>query len=121
MPASMISAPTGGSPNVTGNSIAMVATVPMPGRTPTRVPTRAPSRQNRILYGLAATWKPIQRFARRSDMTYPPQSEARPELEGEVEQIDEQADAERRHDHRCNKAFEPAHFRRSEDRDHERQ
>jgi hypothetical protein len=38
MPASMISAPTGGKPNVIGNSIAMVATVPMPGRTPTKVP-----------------------------------------------------------------------------------
>ena len=45
MPASMIRAPTGGSPKVIGSSIAMVATVPMPGSTPTRVPTSAPSKQ----------------------------------------------------------------------------
>src|SRR5262249_29087255 len=75
MPASMISAPTGGRPKVIGSSIAMVATEPTPGNTPTKVPTSAPSRQNRILYGLAATWKPSQRFARRSDMTYSPPSQ----------------------------------------------
>jgi hypothetical protein len=55
MPASMMSAPTGGKPNVIGNSIAMVATVPMPGSTPTNVPTRAPSRQNSTLKGFEAT------------------------------------------------------------------
>src|SRR5262249_22001885 len=69
MPGSMISAPTGGKPNVIGNNIAIVATVPIPGSTPTRVPTRAPSRQKKILKGLAATWNPIHRFDRRSDMT----------------------------------------------------
>ena len=51
MPASMISAPTGGSPKVIGSSMAMVATVPMPGKTPTSVPTSAPSRQNSTFMG----------------------------------------------------------------------
>ena len=51
----MMSAPTGGSPKVMGNSIAIVATVPMPGKTPTSVPTSAPIRQNKRLYGLPAT------------------------------------------------------------------
>jgi hypothetical protein len=49
MPASMMSAPTGGRPNVIGNSMATVATVPMPGSTPTSVPTKAPSRQKPML------------------------------------------------------------------------
>src|SRR5947208_14293294 len=115
MPASMISAPTGGRPKVIGSSIAMVATVPMPGSTPTTVPTSAPSKQNSTLYGLAATWKPIQRFASRSDMTHPASVVARPELERQIEQIDEQQHAEPRHHHGCDQALEPAHFRRSED------
>ena len=41
MPASMIRAPTGGSPNVIGSSMAMVASGPMPGNTPIKVPTSA--------------------------------------------------------------------------------
>ena len=45
----MISAPTGGRPKVIGSSMATVATVPMPGSTPTSVPTSAPSRQKPIL------------------------------------------------------------------------
>src|SRR5262245_58234240 len=69
MPASIISAPTGGRPKVIGKSIATVATVPMPGKTPTSVPTSAPSRQNRMFCQCDATWKPIARFASSSDMT----------------------------------------------------
>src|SRR5262245_38299251 len=120
MPASMIRAPTGGSPKVIGSSIAMVATVPMPGRTPTRVPTSAPSRQNRMLYGLAATWKPIQRFARSSDMmTHPHSEETWPELERQFEQNHEQQPAERGHRHSRDEALDPAHFGRAKDGDHE--
>ena len=52
MPASMISAPTGGRPKVMGSSIATVAMVPMPGSTPTSVPTSAPVRHNNILAGI---------------------------------------------------------------------
>src|SRR6266705_3818359 len=68
MPAIMISAPTGGRPNVIGSSIAIVATVPIPGSTPTSVPTSAPSRQNRTFIGENATPKPSARFERSSDM-----------------------------------------------------
>ena len=62
MPASMISAPTGGKPNVIGSNIATVAMVPMPGGTPTRVPTSAPTRQSNRLVGLTATEKPRMRL-----------------------------------------------------------
>jgi len=41
----MISAETGGSVNVTGSSIAIVATGPMPGSTPTSVPSSTPPKQ----------------------------------------------------------------------------
>ena len=52
MPASMISAPTGGRPKVIGSSMAMVASEPMPGSTPISVPTSAPSRQKPMLFGM---------------------------------------------------------------------
>ena len=42
MPASMISADTGGRPNVIGSSIAMVAVGPRPGSTPISVPRKTP-------------------------------------------------------------------------------
>ena len=58
MPASMISAPTGGSPNVIGSSIAIVASGPMPGSTPISVPTSVPIRHRPRLVGVIATEKP---------------------------------------------------------------
>ena len=45
MPASMMSAETGGSTKVAGSSIAMVATGPMPGSTPISVPSSTPMKQ----------------------------------------------------------------------------
>jgi hypothetical protein len=45
MPASMIREETGGRPKVIGSSIAMVATGPRPGSTPTAVPSRTPMKQ----------------------------------------------------------------------------
>src|SRR3954470_23185730 len=66
MPASMIRAPTGGSPKVIGSNIATVAMVPMPGKTPTSVPTRAPIRHIRRLVGVSATPKPSARFEKSS-------------------------------------------------------
>ena len=45
MPASMISAETGGKPNVIGSSMAIVAVGPRPGNTPIRVPRKTPSKQ----------------------------------------------------------------------------
>ena len=57
----MISAATGGSVKVTGSSMAMVATGPSPGSTPTRVPSSAPIRQNSRFCGVTATPKPKMR------------------------------------------------------------
>ena len=45
MPASMIRAEIGGSVNVIGSSMAMVAVGPSPGSTPISVPRKTPSRQ----------------------------------------------------------------------------
>src|SRR5262249_4416191 len=120
MPASMINAPTGGRPKVMGSNIAMVATVPMPGRTPTKAPTSAPGRQNRMLYGLAATWKPIQRFARSSDMmTHPHSEEVRRELDRQLEQDHEQQPADGSHCSSRDQALDPAHLGRAKDGDYE--
>src|SRR5712691_2261205 len=110
MPASMISAPTGGSPKVIGSSIAMVATEPIPGRTPIKVPTSAPIRQNRTFQGVAATEKPSARFARRSDMTDSFWSEPRPELERQIQQVDEQQDGKPGHHHSRDDRFHPSRF-----------
>src|SRR5216683_6980216 len=101
MPASMIRAPTGGSPNVIGSSIATVAMVPMPGNTPTSVPTRAPIRHSRRLIGLKATPKPRARLEKRSAITPSLNQETREELQRQPERIrekqtatDRQADAD---------------------------
>ena len=58
MPASMISAGIVGRLKVSGNSIAMVATGPMPGSTPIRVPIRQPRKQYQRFCRLNATEKP---------------------------------------------------------------
>src|SRR5690242_9464104 len=104
MPASMMSAPTGGRPKVIGSSMATVATVPIPGRTPTKVPTNAPSRQNPIFTGCAATEKPSARFENRSNML--PQY-IRPKFEWQIEHVDEQEHAEERHRGSGNQTFQP--------------
>jgi hypothetical protein len=62
----MMSAATGGSVNVTGSSMAMVATGPSPGSTPTRVPSSAPIRQNNRFCGVTATPKPKIKFCANS-------------------------------------------------------
>src|SRR5213075_911878 len=107
MPASMISAPTGGRPNVIGSSIAMVASGPMPGSTPIRVPTSAPIRQSPRLVGVTATPKPNQRFAKMSMMR---PSEPRPELQRQVQPIGEQERAERGEHRGADDRLDPAHF-----------
>src|ERR1700748_1695956 len=106
MPASMISAPTGGSPKVIGNSIAIVASGPMPGSTPISVPTSAPMRQSPRLVGVTATAKPNQRLANRSMRA----SEPRPELQRQVQAPGKQHRAERREDRGPDDGFEPARF-----------
>jgi hypothetical protein len=62
MPASMISAPTGGRPKVIGKSMVMVAIGPTPGKTPISVPTRQPTKASPMLWGESATEKPSARF-----------------------------------------------------------
>src|ERR1700754_1417670 len=103
MPASMISAPTGGSPKVIGSSIAMVASGPRPGSTPTSVPTSAPIRHSRMFHGLSATPKPRMRLLRRSIIVVLltdaqqrlPAEIRRPQLERQAEPEHEQQHAER--------------------------
>src|SRR5581483_9605448 len=116
MPASMISAPTGGSPNVMGSSMATVATVPIPGSTPTSVPTSAPNRQKARLCRLVATEKPSTRLCRSSDIRSVPG----PELERQLQQVDEQPDAKCRHGDGGNERLNPAQLGRAHDRDHKR-
>src|SRR6185312_14349412 len=112
MPASMISAPTGGRPKVIGSSMATVAMVPMPGSTPTSVPTSAPIRHSRMLTGIGieapprkagvhcTSWKttpkPSPRFEKRSPIVPSTDHESRQELQRQTERIGKQQGAERR-------------------------
>src|SRR5689334_24676178 len=90
MPASMISAPTGGRPKVIGNSIATVAMVPMPGSTPTSVPTSAPIRQSRRLIGEKATPKPSARLENRSNIAPSRNQESRKQRHRQPQHVREQ-------------------------------
>src|ERR1041385_4212791 len=117
MPASMISAPTGGRPKVMGNSIATVAMVPMPGNTPTSVPTRAPIRHSNRLIGVKATPKPSARLEKSSAIAPSLNHETREQLQRQSQRIGEkqaaadgQADAD-------DDGFLPLRFRRAERRD----
>ncbi len=60
----MMSAETGGRTNVSGSSIAMVASEPMPGNTPIRVPRKTPAKQYIRFCGVSATLNPRIRFCR---------------------------------------------------------
>src|SRR6202521_6434178 len=62
MPASMMSAETGGRTNVAGSSIAIVAIGPMPGSTPISVPRMHPMKQYQMLLQVRATPKPSTRL-----------------------------------------------------------
>src|ERR1051326_6002093 len=117
MPASMISAPTGGRPKVIGSSIATVAMVPMPGSTPTSVPTRAPIRHSSRLIGVKATPKPSARLEKSSAIAPSLDHETREQLQRQSQRIGEkqaaadgQADAD-------DDGFLPVGFRRAERRD----
>src|SRR3954462_8358486 len=89
MPASMISAPTGGRPKVIGNSIATVAMVPIPGNTPTSVPTRAPIRHSSRLIGVNATPKPSARLEKSSAIAPSLDHETREQLQRQSQRIGE--------------------------------
>src|SRR5258705_4029014 len=66
MPASMMSAETGGSTKVAGSSIEMVAIGPMPGSTPISVPSSTPMKQYQMLLRVSATPNPRIRLFRSS-------------------------------------------------------
>src|SRR5258708_6207391 len=119
MPGSMIRAPTGGSPNVIGSSIATVAMVPMPGNTPTSVPTRAPIRQSRRLIGEKATPKPSASLEKRSAITPSLNQETREELQRQPQRIREKQTAPDRQTNADDDGFLPLGFRGSQRRDDE--
>src|SRR5215210_6371429 len=66
MPASMMRADTGGTLNVIGSSIAIVASGPMPGNTPISVPRKQPMKQNHRFCSVNATPNPSDRLASKS-------------------------------------------------------
>src|SRR4030081_288513 len=119
MPASMISAPTGGSPKVIGSSIATVAMVPIPGSTPTRVPTSAPIRQSRRLIGENATPKPRARLEKRSTIAPSLNQETREELQRQPQRIGEKQTAADGQADADDDGFLPPGFRRPQRRDDE--
>src|SRR5215467_4233699 len=92
MPASMMSAGTGGSVKVIGSSIAIVADGPIPGSTPISVPTSTPMKQYQMFWRLRATLKPSVRWgkycARKS--IAPPSLPAGPQRERQAQPVDEQ-------------------------------
>src|SRR3981081_4718439 len=119
IPASMISAPTGGSPKVIGSSIATVAMVPIPGSTPTSVPTSAPIRHSRRLIGENATPKPRARLEKRSAITPSLSQKTREKLQRQPQRIREKQAATHGQANADNDGFLPPHFRRTQRRDHE--
>src|ERR1700680_3612378 len=119
MPASMISAPTGGRPKVIGSSMATVAMVPMPGSTPTSVPTRAPIKHSRRLIGENATPKPRARLEKRSAIAPSLNQKTREELQRQPKRIGEEQTAADRQANADNDGFPPPGFRRAQCSDHE--
>src|ERR1700750_1967046 len=107
MPASMISAPTGGRPKVIGSSIATVAMVPMPGSTPTSVPTSAPIRHISRLIGEKATAKPWARLAKRSTITPSLDQETREHRHRQSQHIGEQQRTAERQAGADHEGFDP--------------
>src|SRR3954466_8584496 len=131
MPASMISAPTGGRPKVIGSSVAAVGMVPIPGSTPTSVPTSAPIRHSRMLIGIGiekpppsqagdhgvnwnTTWKPSARLENRSPITPSLNQETGPELHRQPQSVGKEETAERGQANADDDGFPPLGLRRSE-------
>src|SRR5688572_24886555 len=71
MPASMMSAATGGTLKVSGSSIAIVASGPMPGSTPMSVPSSTPMKQNHRFCSVSATVNPKMRLLNSSMSVFP--------------------------------------------------
>src|SRR6266550_3035279 len=110
MPASMISAPTGGRPKVIGSSIATVAMVPMPGSTP----TSAPIRHSRRLIGENATPKPRARLWKSSTIAALLHQETREQLHRQPQRIREEQAAADRQANSDDDGFLPPGFRRAQ-------
>src|SRR4029450_1490750 len=119
MPASLISAPTGGRPKVIGSSIATVAMVPMPGSTPTSVPTSAPIRQSSRLIGENARPKPRARLLKRAAIAPSLNQEAREQLQRHPQRIGEEQTAADRQANSDNDGFRPPGFRSAQRGDQE--
>src|SRR3977135_1511838 len=135
MPASMISAPTGGKPKVIGSSMATVAMVPMPGNTPTRVPTSAPIRHSNMLTGIGiekpwshagdhgtnwnTTWKPSARLEKRSPITPSLDQETGPELHRQPQSVGKKETAEGGQANTDDDGFLPPCLMRSQRGNHE--
>src|SRR5882757_4969551 len=135
MPASMISAPTGGRPKVIGSSMATVAMVPMPGSTPTSVPTSAPIRHSRMLIGTGiekppshcgdhgvnwnTTCKPRGRLENRSPRTPSLNQETGPGLHRQPQSVGKKETAERGQANADDDGFLPAGLVRSQRGNHE--
>jgi hypothetical protein len=86
----MISAAVGERVKVTGSSIAMVATGPMPGSTPTSVPRTTPTKQNKRFIQLSATPNPSERLCTNCrSIVFTSTQKTRPERVGKPEEIDE--------------------------------
>jgi hypothetical protein len=62
----MIMDAVGSIPKVVGRRSEMVATGPIPGKTPIKVPTRQPIKQNKRLFKLKAILKPRVKLSRTS-------------------------------------------------------
>src|SRR5262252_6766695 len=96
MPASMMSADTGGSVKVIGSSIAIVADGPMPGSTPINVPTITPMKQYHVFWRLRATLKPSVRWGKCcAKNSISPSSLPGPQRERQSQPVHEQRDGER--------------------------
>src|SRR5258707_11787014 len=119
MPASMIKAPTGGRPNVMGSSMATVAMVPIPGRTPTSVPTSAPTRHSRRLIGVNATPKPRARLEKSSAISPSLNQKTREKLQRQPERIREKQTATDGQANPDDDGFPPPRLRRAQRRNHE--
>src|SRR6185503_13909208 len=94
MPASMISAATGGTLKVIGSSIAIVASGPMPGSTPISVPRNTPIKQYQRFCSVRATVKPNMRLWKSSILVAP---ESLDQRIGQTQPLDEQQHRQDRH------------------------
>src|SRR5215831_109420 len=121
MPASMISAPTGGRPKVTGSSMVMVAMGPIPGSTPISVPTRQPRKHSPRLWRLNATEKPSARLCSSAVISERQPAGQHEDRNRKVEEAPEEPDADQGGGHRVDRQLPPAGLGRGRPGDEHRQ